>query len=251
VKTGLNLEPVKNWLGFTRRERRSTSILLSIIVVIIAFRYLMPEQNISVANWGGIPSDTESAGIDSGTNGSNLETGLVSDSVSTHTDAIASSGFKTANGKFTGLTHRSEKIISLPAGQRKSKVDLNRCDTSELIALPGIGSVLSVRIIKYRNLLGGFSRVEQLKEVYGLSGETYELIRERCFADTAAVRRVPVNSSEYKELCRIPYLEKYEVSAILKYRELKGRIGAVSDLTENNILTKEKADKVGPYMDFR
>jgi DNA uptake protein ComE-like DNA-binding protein len=251
VKTGLNLEPVKNWLGFTRRERRSTSILLSVIFLIIAFRYLLPEQNITVANWGVIPTGAESTGGTFDNEGLTLKTGFVSDSVSKQTDTISNYGIISAERKFQGQSPRSEKVRTWPAEQEKSKVDLNRCDTSALVALPGIGSVLSVRIIKYRNLLGGYAKVEQLKEVYGLSGETYELIKARCFADTTAVRRVNINSSVYKELCRIPYLEKYDVSAILKYRELKGRVVSMTELTRDKILTPEKADKAGPYVDFR
>jgi competence protein ComEA len=251
VKTGLNLEPVKNWLGFTRRERRSTSILLSFIVVIIAFRYLVPERNISVSEWGGISPDTEITGGNFGHDDSALKTGIVSDSISTEKGAFVSSGYIPANVKFAKPVRRAGRVISGQEGQGRSKVDLNRCDTTALIALPGIGTVLSVRIIKYRNMLGGFVRVEQLKEVYGLSGETYELIKNRCFADTSAVRRISINSSAYRELCRIPYVDKYEVAAILKYRELKGRIDSLADLTENKILTTEKAGKAGPYLDFR
>ena len=42
----------------------------------------------------------------------------------------------------------------------------------------------------------------------------------------------------YKELIRIPYLEKYEVTAILKYRELEGRINSIEDLKETNSYPK-------------
>jgi hypothetical protein len=51
-------------------------------------------------------------------------------------------------------------------------------------------------------------------------------------------------------LIHIPYFEKYEVSAILKYRELKGRIPGINDLTENKLITTEKAYKVGPYLKY-
>jgi DNA uptake protein ComE-like DNA-binding protein len=247
VKNRLNLEPVKNWLGFTRRERRSTSVLLSIIFFIICLRYTLPEKNINIADWGGIPSDT-SAAEESQDNYSASKTGFIPDSTSSH-DTMDSSLSADAGHPFPNRRHRA--VASVQANRSSSKVDLNRCDTSALIALPGIGSVLSVRILKYRSLLGGFASVEQLKEVYGLSAETFELIRERCLADTSAVRRVSVNTSDYRELCRIPYIQKYEVAAILKYRELKGRIGGITDLTGNKILTPEQAEKTGPYMDFR
>ena len=54
----IKLEPVKNWFGFTRRERRSTSILLAIIFIIIGLRYVLPEQNIKIENWGDAYADT-------------------------------------------------------------------------------------------------------------------------------------------------------------------------------------------------
>ena len=81
--------------------------------------------------------------------------------------------------------------------------------------------------------------------------ETYEMIKGRLYADSSGIRKININSSGYKELCRIPYIEKYEVTAILKYRELAGRIKSIEDLEENKILTPEKAEKVEPYLDFR
>ncbi|TAL66327.1 MAG: hypothetical protein EPN88_08645, partial [Bacteroidetes bacterium] len=59
-----------------------------------------------------------------------------------------------------------------------------------------------------------------------------------------------INSADYKKLSRLPYLEKYEVSAILKYRELKGNITNITDLIDNKLITKEKASKVGSYLRF-
>ena len=60
--------------------------------------------------------------------------------------------------------------------------------------------------------------LSSLKEVYGLPEETFEIIKGRVFADTALIKKINVNSAGYKELARIPYLEKYEVTSILKYQ---------------------------------
>ena len=51
------------------------------------------------------------------------------------------------------------------------------------------------------------------------------------------VVRININSADYKDLSRLPYFEKYEVTAILKYRELKGRIEGINDLTDNKLDT--------------
>ena len=52
-------------------------------------------------------------------------------------------------------------------------VELNSADSLELLGLKGIGPVFASRILKYRNLLGGFYSVSQLLEVYGFPEETY------------------------------------------------------------------------------
>jgi DNA uptake protein and related DNA-binding proteins len=140
--------------------------------------------------------------------------------------------------------------VSIYSKQKKSMIEINRSDSATLVELPGIGPVLSARIIKYRHLLGGFARIEQLKEVYGLPEETFESIKGRVFADSTVITRININSATYKELLRFPYFEKYEVSAIMKYRELKGRINWIDDLTENKLITTDKAKRVGPYLKY-
>ena len=129
-------------------------------------------------------------------------------------------------------------------------VELNKCDTSDLIRLPGIGPVLSVRIIKYRNLLGGFCSKEQLREVYGLPTETYEKIKDMVEADTTLIKQLNINSASYRDLLRMPYFERDDINSILKFRDLKGKIDRISELVENNVITMEKAQKVGPYLNF-
>jgi DNA uptake protein ComE-like DNA-binding protein len=134
--------------------------------------------------------------------------------------------------------------------RQSAKYDINVSDSATLVKLPGIGPVLSGRIIRYRRLLGGYATIDQLKEVYGLKVETYDIIKDRVFADSSVIIRININSAGYKELSHIHYFEKYEISAILKYRELKGRIPGISDLTENKLITTEKANKVRPYLKY-
>ena len=83
-----------------------------------------------------------------------------------------------------------------------------------------------------------------------MPAETYDLIKGRVYVDSLAVIRININTAGYKEISHIPYFEKYEVTAILKYRELKGPISGMSDLIENKLITIDKADKVRPYLKF-
>jgi DNA uptake protein ComE-like DNA-binding protein len=222
----LNIEPIRNWFGFTRRERRASFILLVLAFLILGLRYTVPEKNIQIRD--------------------------ISDSILFNTAITVAPDNRDEKPKSSDkakyVSSGNTEVRS--AYQKRPLINLNSCDTAQLISLPGIGPVLSVRIIKYRNLLGGFASVEQLKEVYGLSPETFELIRERVMADTTLINRININTAAYKELSRLPYFEKYEVTAILKYRELKGRIEGINDLIVNKLITVEKVSKVRPYLLF-
>jgi len=134
--------------------------------------------------------------------------------------------------------------------KRTVVVDINRCDTSELIKLPGIGPVLSLRIIKYRNLLGGYVRKDQLREVYGLPAETYDLIKDKVYVDTLIITTIDINSADFRTLVRFPYFDKSDVTSILKYRELEGRISSIEELVDNKLISEEKAGKVRSYLRF-
>jgi len=225
----LNKEPIKNWFGFNRRERRATFVLLFIIVVILAVRYLFPCSLISIEDISGSIPPEERSAVFSGKDSS---------------DNVKPVPYVPYKGTKSKKPYNTSKLVP----QKILRVDLNTADSMTFVRLPGIGPVLSARIIKYRRLLGGFARVEQLKEVYGLPAETYEMIKGRVYADSLQISRININSATYKEIIRLPYLEKYEVTAILKYRELKGRINGIDDLTEIKLLTAEKARKVNPYL---
>ena len=59
--------------------------------------------------------------------------------------------------------------------QRQQRIlDLNAADSAALEAMPYIGPVLAARICRFRNALGGFHAVEQLREVWGLKPEAAE-----------------------------------------------------------------------------
>lgn len=65
------------------------------------------------------------------------------------------------------------------------RIELNSADTTELKKLRGIGSKLSQRIVKYRNKIGGYHTLEDLKAIYGLSEDTYQEIIPHLWIDTS------------------------------------------------------------------
>ncbi|HXL58929.1 MAG TPA: helix-hairpin-helix domain-containing protein [Chitinophagaceae bacterium] len=76
---------------------------------------------------------------------------------------------------------QSEKALTENNQQTKTisnpkKIDINTATADEWKSLPGIGDVLSKRIVKFRNAIHGFKSVEDIRKTYGLSDSAYQLI---------------------------------------------------------------------------
>ena len=61
------------------------------------------------------------------------------------------------------------------------KIDLNRAQASDLVALDGIGPTLAERIVDWRRTEGAFSSVEDLLAVRGIGERTLERLRPQLF----------------------------------------------------------------------
>lgn len=72
------------------------------------------------------------------------------------------------------------------------KIDINNSNAEDWKAFPGIGDVLSNRIIKYRTSIGGFTSIDQVKKTYGLADSVFQIIRPYL---TLSISDPPKNSS--------------------------------------------------------
>lgn len=55
-------------------------------------------------------------------------------------------------------------------------LNLNTCTIEQLMTIDGIGEVKAVNIIEYRNYLGGYTSVEQIKNIKGIGESVYAKI---------------------------------------------------------------------------
>lgn len=126
-------------------------------------------------------------------------------------------------------------------------MDLNTADSTELELLPGIGDKLSKRIVKYRDMLGGFYSVTQLKEVYGLSEQTIQLITPKLTIDRAKIKKIDWNFADDNELSRHPYLRNNLSKQVVKFRSKNGSISNLEILRDSMILNIDEYNRLKPY----
>ncbi len=131
---------------------------------------------------------------------------------------------------------------------RKALVDINQADTSAWIALPGIGSKLALRIVNFREKLGGFYSVEQVSETFGLADSVFQKIKSQLFLSASGVRQIDLNKATFNELKLHPYIRWNIAQAIERYREQHGPFTTINELTEINIINEEWLKKAKPYL---
>lgn len=110
-------------------------------------------------------------------------------------------------------TSASEKFAKAPAISKISGkvIELNSADSASLTELNGIGPSFARRIIKYRELLGGYANKEQLREVYGLNEELFEKIKGNVSVNASLIKKTNLNESDFKTINKHPYLS-YEIT---------------------------------------
>ena len=138
------------------------------------------------------------------------------------------------------------KVEKLSLGET---ISLNSTDTTDWKKIPGIGSSYSSRIVKYRAMLGGFARKEQLLEVYGVDADMYASISPYIEEDSNW-SKLKINHLEFRELLRHPYLNYSQVKVIVNLRVKKGDLTSINELAILDEFTTSDISRLKPYLEF-
>ena len=129
------------------------------------------------------------------------------------------------------------------------QIDINQADSLAWIALPGIGPAFAKRILAYRERLGGFHRVAQLKEVYGLDTLWANQYIAQFHVGKGIFRYLYINRADWKEF-RHPYLPYRQANLVLNYRKQHGSFQNWEDLKKVQQLDEAVWQKLSPYLSF-
>ena len=76
------------------------------------------------------------------------------------------------------MDNNAEAMYSSSSGSMSGKININTANVTMLQALPGIGPVLSERIIEYRNQNGLFGVIDDIQDVSGIAEKKFEGIKD-------------------------------------------------------------------------
>lgn len=85
--------------------------------------------------------------------------------------------YRSSDSTFAALSVAPNKDAESSSVQPGSRVNLNEATKKQLMALPGIGEVTAERILLYREELGAFTSIDQLRKVKGMSKKKLENLK--------------------------------------------------------------------------
>ncbi|GAA4130814.1 hypothetical protein GCM10022216_00260 [Sphingobacterium kyonggiense] len=133
---------------------------------------------------------------------------------------------------------------------RKVLINVNDADTNSWMEVRGIGPVFSKRIVKFRDALGGFHDINQLKEVYGIPEDILERIQQQIQLMPKSHKRILINQISIDSLAKHPYVRYKRARTIINYRVQHGNFKELADLKKILSLDEEFFIKIEPYLDF-
>lgn len=125
-------------------------------------------------------------------------------------------------------------------------VDLNTVDSITLVELPQIGGFMASRILEFRNKLGGFVDLEQLRDIKGMDEARFAIIQPYINIGEAEICKLDINRADFKTMVHHPYLNYEQVKCIFNQREKRGMIKNWAQLEE---LPKDVGE-VNPMLEY-
>lgn len=124
-------------------------------------------------------------------------------------------------------------------------VELNTADSVTLVKINGIGPYYASRIIRYRQRLGGFYSVRQLKEL-GMTYFNVDSSAHLFHVNPDLIRKHDLDTMSFKAVLRHPYLEYEDVQMIFNAKK-KYRNISYDTLEQHNVLARHKLKKIKAY----
>ena len=215
---------MKSFLTFTKGERVAIIILAAVIFLLIAANFFIANRPANVKNnlqnLDSIMALHEAAVEEYYNRQQTTDNGQQTSSTR---DKVTEAPRRQVTKSYKETRNNINKKVQKPIA-RSQKLNLNSADTTDLKSLPGIGSFFAKNIVDYRNKLGGFIEKEQLLEVFAFDSTRMSNIENLIIIDTIELRKVNINTDDFKTILRHPYIEYEDVKKIVNYRESKGMI---------------------------
>lgn len=129
------------------------------------------------------------------------------------------------------------------------KVDINKANEEQFKALYGIGETYAARIVKFREKLGGFYSINQIKEVYGISDTLFQsLMPNLLISDINNVKKINICTATVEDFKAHPYINSKLAYQFVNYRTKVKMYTSIDDAKVLYAMDDDLFEKLKPYL---
>ena len=128
--------------------------------------------------------------------------------------------------------------------------DLNSVQAEELQKIKGVGPFYSKQIVKFRQTLGGFVHIEQLKHIPKMNEDLYQTLKANCSIKTPH-NRFHFDTISFNNLLRMKIFTYDQVGFIFNLKRSEKGVHSIEDLYQLNGLIKEDLELLEEYAIFK
>jgi competence protein ComEA len=129
------------------------------------------------------------------------------------------------------------------------QIDVNSATLDEWLQLRGVGNTFASRITQYRESLGGFATLEQIKDVHGISDSIWRTLTPHLKLSAPIFRKLQVNKLG-NDVVKHPYVSSQQAKVLVRYRQNHGDFRSIEDVRKTGIFNEETLRKLSFYIEY-
>lgn len=129
-------------------------------------------------------------------------------------------------------------------------IEVNTATAEDYEKLYGIGKVFATRIVTFRDKLGGFYSINQIKDVFGIEDSSFQKFKKNLTIKPVKPKKININNATFEELTTNPYFFSTVAKQIIGYRTKVKPFATLEDVKNLYFVRDhpEHYDKMLPYI---
>jgi len=130
----------------------------------------------------------------------------------------------------------------------KLNIDINTANEEELQKIRGIGEVYAVEIVEFREKIGAFTSIEQIKDVPMMRDSIFQVVKSQFTLSEKPISKLNINEADVATLKAHPYISYKIAKSVVALRKQHGSYTDLNQLKKSKVISAEAFVKMQPFI---